>query len=218
VLSGTADPVTGAPGAVILYALLAVLLWPADRRSGQHAGPAPFVAARAVGGPAARALWLVLWLSLAYFALLPANRAPRALSSTISGLATGQSGWLNAIDRGAASLVAGQGLAASVAFALVFIVIAAGVYLPRGLAGVTRALLLLAILTAAVIWVVGEALGGILLSGATDPNTGPLLALLALAYWPVRMAAPAPAAPAPAAPAPASTAADPAPAPGRLAR
>ena len=33
--------------------------------------PALFTAARAVGAPAARALWLVLWLSLAYFALLP---------------------------------------------------------------------------------------------------------------------------------------------------
>ena len=31
VLAGTASPVGGAPGAVFLYALLAVLLWPADR-------------------------------------------------------------------------------------------------------------------------------------------------------------------------------------------
>ena len=31
VLTGEASPVNGAPGAVILYALLAVLLWPADR-------------------------------------------------------------------------------------------------------------------------------------------------------------------------------------------
>ena len=32
-LAGTASPVNGAPGAVLLYALLAVLLWPADRDS-----------------------------------------------------------------------------------------------------------------------------------------------------------------------------------------
>jgi hypothetical protein len=31
-------------------------------------------------------------------------------------------------------------------------------------------------------------LGGILASGATDPNSGPLLALLALTYWPARPA------------------------------
>jgi len=51
VLSGAASPLNGAPGAVIIYALLAVLLWPADR-----AAPAPFTAARAVGAHAARAL------------------------------------------------------------------------------------------------------------------------------------------------------------------
>ena len=61
VLTSAASPVNGAPGAVIIYALLAVLLWPADRPGRL----APFTAARAVGAPAARALWLVLWLSLA---------------------------------------------------------------------------------------------------------------------------------------------------------
>ena len=31
ILAGTASPVNGAPGPVVLYAVLAVLLWPADR-------------------------------------------------------------------------------------------------------------------------------------------------------------------------------------------
>src|SRR6185437_13857179 len=34
ILAGTASPVNGAPGPVILYAILAVLLWPADRDPG----------------------------------------------------------------------------------------------------------------------------------------------------------------------------------------
>ena len=42
---------------------------------------------------------------------------------------------------------------------------------------------------AAIIWVVGEALGTVFTGGGTDPNSGPLLALLALAYWPVRAVA-----------------------------
>ena len=75
VLSGAASPLNGAPGAVIIYALLAVLLWPSDRITAS-AAPAPFVAARAVGPSIARGLWVVLWGSLAYFALTPANRAP----------------------------------------------------------------------------------------------------------------------------------------------
>jgi hypothetical protein len=185
VLSGTADPVNGAPGAVILYALLAVLLWPADRPGGA-AGPgrpAPFIAARAVGAPAARALWLVLWLSFAYFALLPANRAPQAISGMIASMNSGEPGWLAAILRGAASLVAGQGLATSIVLAVACVLVAVGVYLPRRAAA---AALVLAMVVAVVIWVAAEALGGILASGATDPNSGPLLVLLALAYWPAR--------------------------------
>ena len=43
-------------------------------------------------------------------------------------------------------------------------------------------------MVAAVIWVVGEAFGTILTGGGTDPNSGPLLALLALAYWPLAAA------------------------------
>jgi hypothetical protein len=176
VLSGAASPLNGAPGAVILYALLAMLLWPADRQA-----PAPFTAARAVGAHAASALWLVLWLSLAYFALTPANRAPEALSGLIAGMESGQPGWLAAIDRGGASLAAGRGLAASIALAGALAVIAAGVYLTPAAA---KATLVLGILVALVIWVVGEGFGMILAGGATDPNSGPLLVLLALAYWP----------------------------------
>jgi hypothetical protein len=53
---------------------------------------------------------------------------------------------------------------------------------------VARASLLLAIVVTLVIWVVTEAFGGILAGGATDPNSGPPLVLLALAYWPARAA------------------------------
>jgi hypothetical protein len=189
VLTGDVNPVSGAPGAVILYALLAVLLWPSDRGS-SLSRPAPFVAARAVGAPVARALWLVLWLSLAYFALLPGNRAPQALHDMIAGMTDGEPGWLAALDRGAASLVAHQGLAASIVLAIALVVIAVGVYLP---APAARGTLVLAIVVAAVFWVFGQAFGAIMTGGATDPNSAPLLALLALAYWPARAVVPAPA-------------------------
>jgi hypothetical protein len=178
VLIGGASPLNGAPGAVIIYALLAVLLWPADRGTS-----APFVAARAVGVHLARALWLVFWLSEAYFALIPANRAPQAVNAMIADMEGGEPGWLAAIQRGGASLTANQGLAASVVLAVALVLIAIGVYLPQPFA---KATLVLAIVVAVVIWVVAQALGGILASGATDPNSGPLLVLLALAYWPAR--------------------------------
>jgi hypothetical protein len=181
VLNGGSDPLNGGPGAVIIYALIAVLLWPADRPGGR----APFVAARAVGARVARALWLVFWLSQAYFVLTPDNRAPQAVNAMIASMESGEPGWLAAIMRGAAAVVAQRGLVTSVAFAVAFVLIAAGVYLP---AAAAKATLLLAITVAAVIWVFVQAFGGILASGATDPNSGPLLALLALSYWPARSA------------------------------
>jgi hypothetical protein len=172
VLSGGVSPVNGAPGAVILYALLAVLLWPADRPG----VTAPFVAARAVGAPVARLLWLALWGSLAYFALTPANRAPQALHDLLVDMTGGEPGWVTGLEIHAASVLANQGLAASV-----------GVVLPPPLA---RGTLILALVAAAFIWVFGEAFGQLLAGGATDPNSAPLLALLALAYWPRTTAGP----------------------------
>jgi len=76
--------------------------------------------------------------------------------------------------------------------AVALVLIAVGVCLP---AGIARAALVLAIVVAAFIWVFAEALGGILAGSVTDVNSGPLLALLALDYWPLRtvLAAPAPA-------------------------
>ena len=49
----------------------------------------------------------------------------------IAGMADGEPGWLAAIERHAASLVAGSGLVASIVLAVALAVIAAGVYLPR---------------------------------------------------------------------------------------
>jgi len=174
--AGGASPLNGAPGAVIIYALLAVLLWPVARDR-----PAPFVAGRAIGVQAARALWLVLWGSLAFFALTPASRAPQAASSMISGMAAGQPGWLAWVDNHAASALSHDGLAVSIVLAIALIIVAVGLYLPPTAA---RATLVLALVLAALIWL-AEGLGGILTGSGTDPNSGPLLALLALAYWPV---------------------------------
>jgi hypothetical protein len=184
VLAGTASPVNGAPGGVILYALLAVLLWPADRPAGQAAGcpagqgaAAPFVAAQAVGRRTAQALWLVLWGSLAYFALTPASRAPQAISGMISQMAPGEPAWLAWIDTHAATALNHHGLTASIVLAAICAVVAVGIYRP------TRTIIVLALVTAVAL-ALAQGLGGIFTGGATDPDSGPLLALLALAFWP----------------------------------
>ncbi len=61
---------------------------------------------------------------------------------------------------------------------------AVSVYLPRPAA---RAGVVLAIVIAAFLWVC-EGLGGILTGSGTDPNSGLLLALLAVAFWPLASA------------------------------
>jgi hypothetical protein len=176
VLAGTASLVGGAPGAVLLYAVLAVLLWPADRDVS-----APFVAGRFVGVGCARVLWLAVWGSVAVFAVLSAARAPQALSGTVSDMASAEPAWLAWIDSHLGALLADQGLLASVLLAAGFAIVAVGVFLPRRLA---RAVLVLALVLAVMLWL-AQGLGGIFTGAGTDPNSAPLLALLALAFWPL---------------------------------
>jgi hypothetical protein len=45
--------------------------------------------------------------------------------------------------------------------------------------------LVLAMVVFAAIWVAVQNFGGILAGGATDPNSGLLVILLALVYWPL---------------------------------
>jgi hypothetical protein len=182
VLAGTASPVNGAPGAVILYALLAVLLWPAatnraaTNRADTVAGP-PFVAGLAIGRRPAQALWLVLWGSLAFFSLTPASRAPQAISGAISDMAAGEPSWLGWIDSHAASALAHQGLAASIVLAAAFAIIAAGIYVSA------RSAIIAALVITVALWL-AQGLGGIFTGMGTDVESAPLLALIALAFWP----------------------------------
>ncbi len=179
VLSGSATPLTGAPGAVILYALVAVLAWPARAGRGTDG---PVAAGSALGLTGARVAWLVLWGSFAYFILQAANRAPGALRDTFAGLAAGEPGWIAAMDKGLASAAGTQGLAISIGLAVVFVAAGLGVFW----AATTRAALLLSVIAAVVIWVLGENFGAIATGRGTDPSTGLVLVALAAAYWPRR--------------------------------
>ena len=154
VLSGSATPLTGAPGAVILYALVAVLAWPARAGRRRRTGR-PSRAGSPLGLTGARVAWLVLWGSFAYFILQAANRAPGALRDTFAGLAAGEPGWIAAMDKGLASAAGPQGLAISIGLAVVFVAAGLGVFW----AATTRAALLLSVIAAVVIWVLGENFG-----------------------------------------------------------
>jgi len=185
ILTGTASPVSGAPGAVVLYGLLAVLLWPPSVGTDDAA---PFVAAGTVGPVVARGLWFVLWGSLCYFSLQGAVRAPQALHDKIRETALGQPHWLATLDNGAARLVAHRGLEFSVVLAILLAIVALG---PLAGRAATRSSVVTAIAVALVIWVVGQDFGNVFSGSGTDANTGPLLILLAATFWPTTVWRPA---------------------------
>jgi hypothetical protein len=178
VLTSSASPITGAPGGAVLYALIAIAAWPARSPA---AGSASVAAGGPLGARGARLAWLALWGSGAYFLLLAASRAAGALRAAIAGGAAGEPGWIAAAERGAGSLIGTHSTAVTIGLAVLFALIALGVLVPAA----TRPALLLAVIVAAAIWLLGQSLGEIATGQATDPNTGPLLILLAAAYWPL---------------------------------
>ena len=179
-LVGPQSPVAGAPGAAVLYALVSILLWPrADDVSDQTGS----VAMRSpLHAGAARVVWLVLWGSFAVESLQAANRSPSALHDMVAGMADGEAAWLQSVDHGFAAALAHHGTEVSIALAIGFALIALSIL---GTAGVLKSGLVLAIVISSLIWVIGENLGEIATGTATDPNTGPLLILLAATYWPL---------------------------------
>jgi hypothetical protein len=125
----------------------------------------------------------VLWGSSAYLMLQTPNRAPGALRASIAGLAAGEPHWIAAMDRASAGAAGRAGTLLPVLLAATFATIGVAIFVPAA----ARLAVPLSIIAALSIWAVGENFGGILTGQATDPNTGPLLALVALAFWPLNM-------------------------------
>ena len=169
----TANPLGGAPGAAVLYAVIALLLWPNDRPGGL------------LGVRGARVTWAVLWLAMAGLWLAPVNRSAGATQNVIMMAPTGMSypagmAWLNRLQDSASDAAAGHGLAIALALAVLSVAIAVAVatnWRPTPFLG-------LAILLSLGYWVVGQGFGGMFYTNsATDPNAGPLFVLLALVLY-----------------------------------
>ena len=184
--SGSPSAFTGAPGASILYGVLAVLLWPSGRDE-------PSEAARFIGSRWSQVVWIVLWGLLAFLAFLPVNRSADAFSDAISGNGQGAPSWYVSALNHASSLTAGHGGVVGVVFGVLLALVAVSVLAPWRRA--VRGGMVLGVVLAALIWVFGEGFGMPFMGMGTDPDTGPLLALLALAFWPALRPATAPQAP-----------------------
>jgi hypothetical protein len=179
--NGTAMPLTGAPGAALLYLAVGLVVWP--KKSGGHrSGPA--AAEGLLGESGGQTMWAVVWCGLGVMWLLPASTNGGALSAALRGAAAGEPGWLAHVQLSVAHALGNGGTSVAVGAAVLSFVIGFGPLIARRptiflIAGVAMAL---------DFWVLGEAFGQIFSGMATDPNTGPLLVLLALAIYPAGVA------------------------------
>ena len=164
--SNTASPLTGAPGAVLPYAIIGLLVWPTGRAGGL------------LGVRGARTAWAALWLVMAWLWLLAPNSTANATSSAINAAPSGAA-WLADLQHGVATAVAGDGLLIALVLAGVSVAIGVAVAINWH----PRAFLAVAIVLSLAYWVMGQGLGGVLTGSGTDPNSGPLLILLAIGLY-----------------------------------
>ena len=165
-LMNTANPLSGAPGAVLLYAIIAAIVWPNDRPGGL------------IGVLGARVVWAVLWIGMGAIWLLPINSSAHATHDAISGAPSGAS-WLSGLQNSFAGLAKGNGLAIAIVLGVTSIVIGVGVVINWQ----PKAFLWVAMLLNLAYWVVPQGFGGIFVGNATDPNAAPLFILLAAALY-----------------------------------
>ncbi len=189
--TGTANPLTGAPGAALLYILAGLQCWPrgAPRRREADGAELGLLGER---GP--RITCGALWLGLAALWLLPANRGAGAIHDAIAAAPSGRP-WLSGILDAASAATVGRGTTIAIVMALTSATIGLAVlygWHPQTFLG-------LAIGLSIVYWIVGQGLGGVFTGRATDVGTAPLMILLAwmlgraqpqCSGWPGRVAQP----------------------------
>jgi hypothetical protein len=169
-------PLMGAPGAVILYAIVGLLVWP----TGQHEGRSPS-ALGPLGDRGGLYFWSGLWVISAGLWLANVNRAQEATHGMIAEMAAASPHWLAGIQDSLAKQTVGHGTAIAVVLAIVSVAIAVGVWTP-----LRSPALAIGIVLSLGYWIYGQDLGGPFWSeSATDVNAGPLFVLLAVALLPV---------------------------------
>jgi hypothetical protein len=173
-----ASPLTGAPGAVLLYGLIGLLVWPAREETEREAASA---GGGLIGERGGLVVWSVLWLTATVLWCLSVNRAPAAIGEALKGAASNSMHWLANLQTSLAHTADGHGEAIAIVLAILSFAIAAGVWTRyRGAVLIAGAVLSLAY------WALGQSLGAITTGHATDPNAGPLFVLLALTLMPRR--------------------------------
>jgi hypothetical protein len=170
------SPLMGAPGAVIVYAIIGLLVWPTHKQAGcspADTGP--------LGDRGGLCAWSGLWLLAAGLWLVNVNRAAAATHEMIQAAAAASPRWLASFQSSLAGHTQGHGTAIAVVLAIVSLAVAGGVWTRLRWAALGAG-----IVVSLGYWVFGQSLGGpFWIGNATDVNAGPLFVLLAVALFPV---------------------------------
>jgi hypothetical protein len=187
-LTGAASPLTGAPGAVLFYPAIGLLVWPTDSPGNEvQPGIASSAAATGpLGSGAPLFVWSGFWLLSSVLWLFPANRGAGAIASTVSNAASGQPSWYAHFETSVANALPHGSSPLPWLLAALSLAIAAGPWVSRR----PGPFLAAGVALEAVFWVTGMAFGGMLTGMGTDPNIAPLVALLAYSMVPTLHAVP----------------------------
>jgi hypothetical protein len=184
VLTGQTSPLQGAPGAVCFYMLLGVLVWPKIDPSDDRVrtGAESSAAGRGLfGGMGSQLAWAAIWLFEAVIWLFPFNRTANSISNQLTETANGEPAWYAHFLASTGHAFAGTGIWMAAILATVSVIIGlgplvskrSGIYIGFGIA------------LALLYWITGEGLGELLTFGGTDPNNGPIIALIGLSVLPL---------------------------------
>ena len=185
-LTGTASVLSGAPGAVLLYPLLGLAVYP---RKQSNALSQDGRARAGDDGLLSRKVlrWVLagFWVFAALLQLQPNWWQQGQISQTIGGM-VGQGGLntflVDPVLKSVANATANIEIPLNIALIVVFLAIGIGLAVVKERQ--LPAFLIASIVMSVIIWYFSEAFGMILTGMATDFNSGLLLVVMALAIWP----------------------------------
>ena len=116
--------------------------------------------------------------------LLPANRVGTSVSGSITAMASGEPGWYASFLNHVGNWFGAAGVQQTWLLAVISVGVGLGPLLFRRY----EAFLAVGAILALLFWLTAQGLGGILTGSGTDPNTGPLVIVLAFAMVPTVVA------------------------------
>jgi len=184
----------GAPGAALIYVILAASIFPKKNKLLNKSYPSYWLVFA----------WLIFWVGGAIYMLLPGQNSVSDLSTMIGSNAQGLPGWLASLDIHTSNVLSSLGSSTTSSsqmhmsasqmsqmgaqqyggfwLIIIFVVIqlAVGTFVLFG-SKLRKYAIYVGIILSLIFWVIGQSFGGIFTGLGTDPNSGPLFIILGIA-------------------------------------